>query len=142
VGPKGSGKTTLMLELARGVQANGWEPVYVRLNESDRKLSLRTLEPLDAQTMVFLDGAEQLSGWRWRCFLRHVRPAGRVLISVHSRGRLPVVFQTSTGAELLQRLYQQLTHDRLEIEQCADLLARFDGNIRAVFHWLYREVAG
>lgn len=131
-----------MLELATAAKAAGRDVRYLRLNEAERRYDVALLHALGSNSTVFLDGAEQLTFFRWRLFLHRVRLAGQLLIAVHATGRLPTLQQTGASAELLRDLLADLVGQAPEPALCEQWLAACGGNIRLVFHRLYREMDG
>lgn len=129
IGPHGSGKTTLLDELARRMETNGTPVRRLFLNDAHRRLD--GLEFADPNEIVFLDGAEQLSGWAWRRFRRAVAPAKGVVITSHRPGRLPTLLKTKVSPEILRCCVNRLDPDFVLSEREAEaLFVRHDGNIR------------
>jgi hypothetical protein len=132
VGPKGSGKTTLVLELAARLGELGWKTPMVRLDTAwlqsgatlsehfDQAASAAGLFSegrasafrADAETgtnaVWFLDGAEQLGFLDWRWALSRTRHADGFVVTTHLPGRLSLLHETRTSPELLGELVREL----------------------------------
>lgn len=141
VGPHGAGKTTLLEDLGRALQDRGFRIVSVRLDADDRRLPdawpslARRLGPRD---IVCLDGAEQLSAVAWLGFRWRARRAGGVIITSHARGRLPLLIECTTSADLLERIVRRLSPEPAGgAPSAADLFRRHHGNLRDALRELY-----
>ncbi len=165
VGPKGSGKTTLMLELAARLRRGGWRAPLVRLCEGWQKdgVALAAIfdkalkaEPATAaqanpglwasgdgeRVVWFVDGAEQLGFFDWRAALSRTRDADGLVITTHFGGRLRTLLDCSTSPELLRELLAELLADRSadeipSLDQCRALWERHVCNVREVFREQY-----
>ncbi len=138
VGPHGSGKTTLMDQLAESLAG---EPVRIRLGTVTAHPLRTTLRALPtavgSRHAILLDGAEQLgtTAW-WRLQLR-IRRAGAVVITSHRPGRLPTVHECVTTPELLRDLVRQIDPATAASVDIGDLFRRHRGDIRSCFRELY-----
>lgn len=142
VGPHGSGKTTLVAELATALRASGWDVVEQRLNEANRSEHRQRISELcreiTPEQILILDGAEQLGPLRWRRFRRESRRFGGLLITVHAPGRLPTIYECRPTVELLRRLTVELAGPAAPVD--SDLLTlyqRHHGNLRDCLRELY-----
>jgi hypothetical protein len=144
VGPHGHGKTTLLEELGRRLEARGFAVRTVTLHEGDRRLTPvheRTLlTGLTTSHMLLLDGAEQLGPLAWRRVERRSRAAAGLLVTTHSAGRLPTLCECVSTPELLAGIVSELLGggeaDRLHPSP-SDLFARHRGNLRDALRELY-----
>ena len=141
VGPKGSGKTTLMEELAR--QFDG-PVVTIRIPGSDphplRTVRAQLPNQIENLHSIFIDGAEQLGPLQWRHFLHSTRHARRLVATLHKPGRLPTLVNCATDIHLLRNLVSELTPtEPANLEEVYD---RHNGNIRLCFRELYDGYAG
>jgi hypothetical protein len=140
VGPKGSGKTTLLEELGRRLTARGLVVTLVRLSSSHRELPTpRAAGPGDA---VLIDGAEQLSSWRWLLLRFRMRAAGAFVVTVHRGGRLPTVMRTRTSEALVHDLVRALLPAGAPTPDPAlvtSLFQRHAANVREVLRALYDD---
>lgn len=146
VGPRGSGKTTLLLEAQRRLEARGIPVFYGFLNEESlhRRQRVRDwMQELPADTVFFLDGAEQLDPLTWWQVRRASRRLRGLVVTVHRRGRLPVLHQTVPSEALLAELLAQLEPGGAAVieARARDYFHRFRGDIRAVFFALYDDRA-
>lgn len=139
VGPHGSGKSTLLETLSQHWSKLGLIEQRVRLTASRKRESL-PLGDLTVDTLLVIDGFEQLSFWkqwwvRWRC--QHTK--ARLLVTTHRDSGLPVVLQTQPDWPLAFKLSSiLLACDATPYE--ADLQAVWNedpGDIRAYFFRLY-----
>jgi hypothetical protein len=140
IGPHGSGKTTLLEDLARRLEANGWRVAQVRLTaefpDPGPELAAPALRRLGSRDVLLIDGAEQLSRWRWlrlRFLTRHI---GGLVITTHEAGRLPTLWRCSTTPELLRDLSGSLGVPLAEGE-AVELFSRHSGNLRDALRELY-----
>lgn len=145
VGPEGRGKTTLLEELGRRLQAQGWRPREVVLRRGQRRLSAdarrRFLSSLGPPDLLLVDGAQELSPLAWRRLRRDSRAAGGLLITSHREGLLPTLFTCRTSPELLAALLAELAPGPLGLPPPAELFARHDGNLRAALLEAYDRCA-
>ncbi len=143
VGPKGSGKTTLIEECGRKLSGRGVPALLLRFSSSDRVLGKSLAEvlfrPLSESFCLLADGVEQLSSldrWKLRLFGRR---AWGVLVTTHEAGFLPTVKTCHTTPGLLEKIVLNLVPG-LSLEILADLPRLFDssrGNIREALLALY-----
>ena len=140
VGPEGSGKTTLLEDLEPLLAARGFAVHAVRLDRDRRWLHPTDLQRLRQQlrpnTVVLLDGLEQLSAFRWRKFRRLTRGAGGLIATSHRAFRLPVVVRTQTSLPLLETLVAELLPGG-GAPGLPEAFARHRGNLREVLRELY-----
>lgn len=140
VGSKGFGKTTLLEDLGRRLKSSDWNVALLRLSAENRSLPasadrhfFRTLDPRSA---LLIDGAEQLSWWRWQAVRWRSRHAGLMVITTHRPGRLPTLHRCETTPALLNDLVQALgvTLPPYEVEA---LHRHHGGNVREALRELY-----
>jgi hypothetical protein len=142
VGPEGSGKTTLMEDLAERMLNRGLKPRFAMLTRQERRVDLQLLHWLEHEAgptdLLCLDGCEQLGPLRWRWLRHRCRRLGGLLITTHQPGRLPMLVQCNTDPPLLLGLVRQLQPDlRFSIEDAGALLNQHNGNIRLALRSLY-----
>jgi hypothetical protein len=145
VGPEGSGKTTLIEELASivtgdallvtvsGVSARPWQPVRARLPK-----------PVTANHVVLIDGADRLGAVGWRRLMWATRRARAVVATLHRPGRLPTLIECETDRDLLRELVEELAPADAPVlaPGLDELFERHEGNIRSCFRELYDVYAG
>ena len=141
VGPHGAGKTTLLEDLGRALQDRGFQITSVRLGTDDRRVPdawparAARLGPRD---IVCLDGAEQLSALEWLWFKWRARRAAGLIVTSHARGRLPLLVECTTSADLLERIVRRLSPEPAAgAPPAAELFRRHHGNLRDALRELY-----
>lgn len=144
MGPKGHGKTTLLEQLERRLEAEGSEIRRLRLRiESptpDRETLRWLTRDLDDRVVVSIDGLELFGPWTWWRLRRAWRCAGGILATSHRLGRLPTLHQHRTTPQLLRELVRELLDDEdyRRVEGGLDeLFARHGGNVRECLRELY-----
>ena len=140
VGPKGRGKTTL-LEQLQSTLGTKTELLSILLREGDSNLTeamRRRLEEISPQTVILVDGLEQLNPWSWWRLRRRIPTGGGILATSHLAGRLPVLRVCETSAVLLKQLVDELAPrlglDSIKLEV---LFRRHQGNLRTALLELY-----
>jgi energy-coupling factor transporter ATP-binding protein EcfA2 len=145
IGPKGSGKTTLMEELATVLPG---EAVFVRI-DADCSHPWRTVRaqlprPVTPKHLLLVDDAEQLGLFRWELLLNKTRRAQMFIATLHQPGRLPTLVECRPDHDLLYGLVEELTPvDAPKLKPyLEELFHRHCGNIRLCFRELYDCYAG
>lgn len=143
VGPNGTGKTTLLEDLAPRFLERGWRVRELRLDEETPDYDPAVLEALTPRDVILFDGAEQLGRFAWSSFERRSRGAGGLLITVHRPGRLPTLLETRTSPELLAGLVDQILGDSSEEVRplAPGLFSKHRGNLREALRDLYDRFA-
>lgn len=147
VGPHGSGKTTMLEQLAPRLEKRGLRPHFCRLTtestQADKDALLAGVRELRAPDILLLDGAEQLSTRQWLPLRVAVDSLAGCVVTLHRTGRLPILVQTETTPALLAELISELTGgSSLPPGETANLLMRHRGNVRECFRELYDRCAG
>lgn len=140
VGPEGTGKTTLLDELADRLAAPGRRICRARLRPGRRHFEPGELPPADDSTaLLLLDGAEQLGCLAWWRLKRRSRRWAGLLVTSHRPGRLPTLIECTTSPDLLDELLAGLLpNDHAAASPLAHQFFRETrGNIRVVFRMLY-----
>lgn len=143
IGPKGSGKTTLLEELTATLGKAG-RPVLILRRRPDEQ-PLPRLGPLDPNTFIALDGAEQLGLIERLRFCREIRGVGGLLATAHRPlSWLPTANLHRTSSEQLAELVDELLErDGYQNPWTRDDLSRLfdqqEGNLRECFRKLYDE---
>ena len=143
VGPKGTGKTTLLEELRERFAEAGVNVRLVRLN-NQIKISWRELKKEIMKEggcdVLLLDGAEQLSRlmWYWLRSVANKRGMGLIVTS-HKEGMLPLLFECRTNDQLFFELVQELLGEAINSSAgfTDGLYERHGGNIRVALRELY-----
>ncbi|QDU77047.1 hypothetical protein Pan97_41070 [Bremerella volcania] len=139
VGPHGSGKSSLLETLSQHWSKLGLIEQRVRLTAS-RKHEVIPLGDLDSDSLLVIDGFEQLAFWkqrwiRWRCQQKAVR----LLVTTHGDCGLPVILITQPDWPLALKLSSMLLASDVTPYE-ADLRAVWEedpGDIRDYFFRLY-----
>jgi energy-coupling factor transporter ATP-binding protein EcfA2 len=143
VGPHGSGKSTLLATLLPFIKQLGRSVQWISLHNGQRKLPHK-LDLADANSLVIIDGFEQLSWWMRRQIIARTRRWGcGLLVTVHqesSARRLPVLFQTTGELAMVRRLIDDFLPSHSGLIQPDDVSAAFQmhrGNARDTLFSLY-----
>ena len=146
VGPHGAGKTTLLEDLASVLQQRGFRITFLRLASDDRRLPHdwpAMAGELGPRDLVCLDGAEQISLAAWLWFRFRARRAAGLIVTSHTRGRLPLLIECRTSADLLERIVRRLSPlPAAGGPPAAELFRRHRGNLRNALRELYDFHAG
>ena len=153
VGPKGTGKTTLLAALAERLAARGERVAHLRVREGgviEELIPLGGGDPRGAY--LLLDGTEALPRRAWWAWRRRARRADGLLVTAHRPGRLPTLVTTATTPRLLETLTGEVlagapAASRREsagrtLPPAGELLARHRGNVRLALLELYDLYAG
>ncbi|HEX4148756.1 MAG TPA: hypothetical protein VHY20_07205, partial [Pirellulales bacterium] len=93
-GPHGSGKSTLLAALVQPLQTAGRRVLMFTLEEGMRRLPAgrKRLAAASRETLVIVDGYEQLSAWaRWALKFACRRRRCGLLVSTHRPSGLPLL---------------------------------------------------
>lgn len=153
LGPHGTGKTTVLLELYRYLQRSTndrskpsrlWFVPRDRLSLNQQWLEL--LDECSPQTILLVDGIERLS-WSRRIRLLGLRPnwiresslPRSIVVTTHRAVGLPVWLHTRSNPAIMEELLLELypTASPETINQARKLFTTRRGNIRDVFWKLY-----
>lgn len=143
IGPKGTGKTTMLEELKIRLQHEGWKTALLRLNDRNRNPDPAVLKRMtgeaDENTFILLDGAEQLNLVAWLQFQWKIRRAGGLVITTHRPGRLKTLHATRTSEPLLRELLMELQGAAPAPPDCESLFRNHNGNLREIFFEYFRR---
>ena len=139
VGREGSGKTTLLEEIQRGLNGAGFK---TRLLSASSGRMTQTLAGVTCPGIFLLiDSAERLSWLEWQRLRWAVRKAAGLVVTLHSPGRLPTLFECTTTPELFSGLVSELLpsarENDLKSEDLSALFRRHQGNLRSALRELY-----
>lgn len=146
VGPHGSGKTTLMLELVEKLSQHGQTVVYHLIAGDSAVRENQFSTCLDAvrnpNTVAVMDGIERFNVWqRQRLFFASAGKPG-FIVTVHRSCRLPTWIRCRPSIELMEELLDVLGRaDSITTANARRLYAKTRGNLRDVFRGLYDECA-
>ncbi|MEO7319288.1 MAG: hypothetical protein ABIZ56_09895 [Chthoniobacteraceae bacterium] len=145
-GPHGTGKSTVLDQLAPHLSARGFHPRLFRLSgeitaDGKRQL-LEAARSLRAPEFLLIDGAEQLTTREWLGV--HAAAAGGAgcVITLPRAARLPVILETAPSPALLDALAEQLSPGSLPTGTAGALFVRHRGNLRECLRELYNREAG
>jgi hypothetical protein len=144
VGPHGTGKTTLLEQLASQLTARGFSPRLLSLRAESAAADRQMLLAADLRTPEFLllDGAEQLTTRQWLSLHAASQKAAGCVITQHRTGRLPTMLQPEPSPALLDELAHELCAAWLPEGESRRLFLRHHGNIRECLRELYDRWAG
>ena len=143
VGPKGTGKTTLLEDLELALAALDFEVVRLRLDDQTRGFPEgflnRFFSELSKRNVILFDGAEQMSRLEWRRFKRRSKRAGGLVITSHRPGMLPTLRECDTSPELLHDIIAELlgTESAPIRDLAVKLYGKHDGNLREALREMY-----
>src|SRR5262249_28626217 len=92
IGPHGSGKSTLLQTLLSAFAADSQNVIEFSLHDGQRRLPVRlaSLQEIDANTIIAVDGYEQLSRWNRFWLKRFCRRRGcGLIVTAHASVGLP-----------------------------------------------------
>ena len=135
IGPHGTGKTSLLRSLRPHLEAAGYQ-----LEWHDPQTVVRASRRT-TNTLVVIDGYEQLSAWsrltlRCSCWWHGCG----LLVTTHRDVGLPPLVQTRPSLELAQQLAERLLEGRGELlgnEEFARVWNEKQGNMRELWFALY-----
>lgn len=149
LGPKGTGKTTLMEDLEPYVRARGYQTHWVRLNLESTRTATRDvigqLSSLGQQDICLFDGAEVLNWWQSRKLRRAAIQQGfKLVATLHQKRGVSVALNTRADWNLAKRFVEQIAGDHYTSELNNRAKCAFDnnqGNMREVFRSCYLYLA-
>jgi energy-coupling factor transporter ATP-binding protein EcfA2 len=143
VGPHGSGKSTLVESLRAELLRAGRRIIRAALHDGQRALpgDLLASRPWDSDTILILDGYEQLSVWNRHRLERDVGRAGcGLLVTSHRPTQLPELYRTAVDCELLERIVKRLVADgqsRISDDDIRHVFSLHGQNAREALFALY-----
>ncbi|MBN2269612.1 MAG: hypothetical protein JXN61_03305 [Sedimentisphaerales bacterium] len=119
IGLEGSGKTTLMENLQAHLQNAGGKTRSLFLNDNNpltRSARKQFLSQLDADEIVFLDGAGAIGRLAWLSLKRSIlKRAAGLVITAHRPGLLPTLIECKTTPALFRQIIADLLPDPAEL---------------------------
>jgi len=141
VGPHGCGKSTLLASLLPRLATANRDVAAVQLHDNERTLPADWPPPLvTANTILVIDGYEQLGWWSRWCVNRIVRRTGcGLIVTAHAKGWLPILYEVLPNEQTFRRVVAVLVGDNLIIpgEVLAEAWKVGQENIRESLFWLY-----
>lgn len=147
VGLHGSGKTTMLEDLAERLEGAGTPTLFIRLDMIEPRLSLGRLMSIMGQlareTVLLIDGADILPAWQWLLIKWRSRRAGGLVVTSHGKRLLPTLHHTVTSPALLREVVAEvITPQPLPAAADIDrLYATHQGNLRDALRGLYDQYA-
>ena len=146
VGPKGSGKTTLIGDLLERLRSRGQSVHSVRLDpDSEDRVQeqLATiLRGAKDHQMVLVDGSDRIDALTWWQFRRRLPQSSGLVLTAHREGRLPTLHRCQPSLAIFRELVLELMSpeiaDQFEIDE---VYRRHGGNMRSSFLELYDSLA-
>ncbi len=146
VGQAGTGKTTLLHQLAERLSERGFVPRLFELTPesgmSDREQLVEAVREIRAPEIILLDGAERLTTRQWLPLRAAASQAAGFIVTLYRVGRLPTLLECETSAGLLEELVHDLAESRLPKGEAATVMTRHRGNLREVLRELHDRWAG
>ena len=142
VGPHGTGKSSLLAALVPVLEQQGRRVLILTLHDRQRRLpvDLRSAG-LDADSIVIVDGYEQLSWWnRWGLKRFCNRRRLGLLVTSHRATGLPTLLRTEMTGELARKVVAAMLGSQSALIAPAEIdaaLARRHGNLREALFDLY-----
>ena len=143
VGPKGTGKTTLLEDLGVALSAIGFEVRLLRLDDRmgsfSRGFLKQFFDQLTQRDLILFDGAERLNRFEWHRFKLRSKKAGGLIVTSHGKGLLPTLKECSTSPELLDGIIAELlnTESPAIRPSNVELYRRHKGNLREALREMY-----
>lgn len=143
VGPHGSGKSTLLCALIPDLRNAGRNTLLIELHDGQRRLpvDLRRTDGLTENTVVIVDGYEQLSLWSRVRLKRFCRRRGLgLVVTSHKSAGMPLLFHTAPRVTLAEDVVRFLLRGQPGLVDSGDLAQRFDrhrGDLRELLFELY-----
>ncbi|MGJ8651798.1 MAG: hypothetical protein ACSHX8_00860 [Opitutaceae bacterium] len=149
LGPRGTGKTTLLEDLESRIQDRDYTTHWIRLNlestQQERRDAIEQLSSFGKQDVCLFDGAEVLIFWKWRKIRRLAKQQGFHLIAtLHKPRSVTVLVNTKPNWKLANTFVRQLAGDHCNLELIEQAKQSFDlgcGNMREVFRTCYLLLA-
>jgi hypothetical protein len=148
VGPKGTGKTTLLEDLEPPLTALGFNVKCLRLDDRMRSFPRGFLRRFFAQVtlsdVILFDGAERLNRLAWHHFKLRSQKAGGLVITSHRPGMLRTLKECATTPELLSEIIIDLldAEPGTTRDAAVALHQKHNGNLRDALREMYDLYAG
>ncbi len=140
VGSDGTGKTTLIEDIARRLTEHGLScrSIFVTMDIPAPSGKINEILEGEAFNVLLIDGADHLKRFVWHRIKRKVnrRNMGLVITS-HKPHMLPTLIECSTTPRLLKEIVAGLSRQTANTEPMENLFRRHRGNIRNALRELY-----
>lgn len=143
VGPHGAGKSTLLAALVPELEAAGSRVVVGRLGVGEHRFPREILaaRPWSKNTLIIVDGYEQLGWCRQQILCRQCRSAGcGLLVTAHAATGLPLLSQLSPTRETVERVVRALlakTPGAISPAEIEQAFVHHGENVRELLFELY-----
>jgi hypothetical protein len=142
IGRDGSGKTTLMEDLAAELSKRGFHVISVFINDTTPLTEGRygeLLRTAGENSIVLIDGADHLNAGLWRRLNREILGTARgLVVTAHKPGMLETLLECRTDLALFEQIVAELRpEEAVEVAKLAQIFERHDGNIRDGLRELY-----
>jgi thymidylate kinase len=140
-GPHGSGKSTLLAALTPRLEAAGRSIAASALHQGQHRLQPLDRSSLRPNSLLIIDGYEQLSWWQRRRMKSLCRRTGAgLLVTAHRDAGLPTLYRTEPTEYLAKRIVARLipnTAAAISDEDIAAAFAATRGDLRETLFRLY-----
>ena len=140
VGADGTGKTTLIEDIARRLTEQGLScrSIFVTMDIPAPSGQIKEILDGEAFNVLLIDGADHLKRFVWHRIKRKInrRNMGLVITS-HRPHMLPTLIECSTTPKLLKEIVAELSPHTANAEPIENLYRRHRGNIRNALRELY-----
>jgi hypothetical protein len=146
VGPHGTGKSTLLVELLARLDREGVGSAHFELHDGQRRFPYsldRLLEHEPIPHLIVIDGYEQLGFWSRRQVTRWCRRRSvGLLVTTHVPFHFPTIFETEVSVRMAESLvYRHLESIGSDVsitpEEIRTRFESSDGSVRELFFSLY-----
>lgn len=140
VGADGTGKTTLIEDIARRLTEQGLScrSIFVTMDIPAPPGQINEILEGEAFNVLLIDGADHLKRFVWHRIKSKInrRNMGLVITS-HKPHMLPTLIECSTTPQLLKEIVAELSPHTANTEPIENLYRRHRGNIRNALRELY-----
>ncbi|MDO4570475.1 MAG: hypothetical protein Q4D38_08835 [Planctomycetia bacterium] len=143
IGPHGSGKSTLLATLLPEIERRGKKIIHIELQDGVRQLPLseEDINAMDENTLLAIDGYEQLSLWtRWRLKSRSRSQKFGVIIIAHEPFEYPELYRTQSEILMGKFIVSKLLKNTIVRISDSIIEGHYDeheGNLREMLFSLY-----
>ncbi|MEO8350561.1 MAG: hypothetical protein ABI680_02450 [Chthoniobacteraceae bacterium] len=146
IGAPGTGKSILLHQLSRHLEARGLAPRLFSLRTesgaAEKQAVLDAVRTFKAPDFLLLDGAELLTTKQWLPLHSAAVHCAGCVITIPRSGRLPAIFETQVTPAAIEAIVEDLTGGSLPPGEASSLFARHRGNLRNCLAELHERWAG